>query len=194
MRSVILVFLDYSKIDFPNTWRGQRVPSEIPENPRGLKHEDRRIESEHTNRRFLNACGIVIVTDNIGPFSVFGCARLSDVSLIDSIEDAVRRARMHGRDRGQLPAVFQAVPREGQLKNEVAGPIVSQVKIARPVVDITKCIGEIPSLQSSRLPVRADRVVASVIGAVVETLRIRVSGPELNVFSNTLIKATWSEL
>src|SRR5271154_372806 len=158
----------YAEVNVPNAGRAQSISSQVSENPGRLQHERRRIKSVHGPRGFSNAGWIGVCADDVRPFSVLRSAALADVCLIDSIDNAVRSARVHGRNGRHLPAFFESIPGEGQLEHQIAGPIVSQVKIARPVVNITMCVRKIARLQPGGLPVRPDGIVSRVIRTIVE--------------------------
>ncbi len=74
---------------------------------------------------------------------------------------------MHTGDQTELPAFLQPIAMKWQIQNDVAGPVVPEVKIARSIVNISLRVRQVSSLKTSRLAVGADGVVPRVIGTVV---------------------------
>ena len=180
MLSVIFVLLESEKsISLTPDATSVFLPR-FPKNARRLQLKRCGIEAKDAQRGLANASRIVARSRNqVGSFGIGRRPARAHVGLINSIVDTVRCARMHTRNQAQLPTFFQPIAMKRQLQDQIAGPIVAQVKIARTIVDVTFCVGEVPRLETGRLPIRANGVVSRVVGTVVQAFGLGICGTKL---------------
>ena len=95
---------------------------------------------------------------------------------------------MYAPNQAHLPTFLQTVAAKGQLPNHIAGKVLPQVKITRPVINVAFGVGEVSRLEASRLPIGADGVISGVVGAVVQTFGVGVRSPKLQIVTKCAVQ------